>query len=281
MLTLFYTVGLPASGKSTHARRMVEESNGELIAVSKDELRLLPDAPSGRKKERWVVQRQTEIIRQALAAGRSVVVHDTNFNPVHPRRFAELAREFNAHLEKIDFTHVDVQECIRRDAARLDHVGESVIMGMWQKYCYSPPISVPNHQPSAVLVDLDGTLARMTNRSPYEWHRVGEDEPVPHVVELVRDLASAGTSIVFMSGRDGSCRDATQEWLDTHVGVPGPLFMRAPGDSRSDSIVKRELFDAHVRDVYRVRFVLDDRNAVVHMWRSMGVPVFQVDYGYF
>lgn len=282
MSTLYFTVGLPASGKSSLARQMVAESGGSLVAISKDELRLHPDAPAGRKRERWVVEMQNAFIRQSLASGLSVVVHDTNFNPVHHRRFESLAAEFGADLERIDLTHVDVQECIRRDAARPEHVGESVIMGMWQKYCYSAPVSHPDPQlPSAVLVDVDGTLARMTKRSPYDWARVGEDVPVPHVVELVRDLAAAGSTVVFMSGRDGSCRDATRAWLNEHVGVDGPLFMRAPGDSRPDSVVKAELFDAHVRGVYRVRFVLDDRNSVVFMWRSLGVPVLQVEYGYF
>lgn len=282
MLTLFYTVGLPASGKSTLARKMVEEANGTLVAISKDELRARPDAPSGRKRERWVVEQQSAFIREHLAAGTSVIVHDTNFNPVHPARFAALADEFGAELHKLDLTHVDVHECIRRDAARADHVGESVIMGMWQKYCYTPPVSHPDPAlAAAVLVDIDGTLARMTGRSPYHWDRVHEDEPVGHVVELVRDLAGTGTQIVFLSGRDGSCRDATQAWIDKHVGVDGLLLMRAAGDNRADSIVKAELFDAHVHGRFRVRFVLDDRNSVVFMWRSKGIPVLQVEYGYF
>ena len=37
--------------------------------------------------------------------------------------------------------------------------------------------------------------------------------------------------------------------------------MRSAGDKREDSIVKSELFDAHVRDKYNVQFVLDDRGS--------------------
>jgi len=36
--------------------------------------------------------------------------------------------------------------------------------------------------------------------------------------------------------------------------------MRPQGDMRKDSIVKRELFDAHICDQYNVLFVLDDRD---------------------
>lgn len=53
------------------------------------------------------------------------------------------------------------------------------------------------------------------------------------------------------------------------------------GDMRKDSIVKRELFDAHIRDVYDVHYVLDDRQQVVDMWRGLGLAVFQVAPGDF
>lgn len=282
-LTLCFTVGLPGSGKSSATRDLLSWFPGPLDEVSKDDLRLLPDAPQGRsRRERWVVSRQSEIIRASLGAGRSIVVHDTNFNPVHAERFAALAAEFDADLVQWDFTDVDVFECIRRDAARPAPVGESVIWQMYQRYLYVPPVSHGDVSlPRAVLVDIDGTLARMGDRSPYDWAGVGRDVPVPHVVDLVRELSSGGTQVIFMSGRDGSCRGATQEWLDEHVGVPGMLLMRSAGDSRADSLVKRELFDRFVAGRFHVRFALDDRNAVVYMWRTLGVPVLQVEYGFF
>jgi hypothetical protein len=57
--------------------------------------------------------------------------------------------------------------------------------------------------------------------------------------------------------------------------------MRAAGDTRNDAIVKGELFDIHVRDRYRVRFVLDDRNRVVDWWRRIGLRCWQVAPGNF
>ena len=59
------------------------------------------------------------------------------------------------------------------------------------------------------------------------------------------------------------------------------LFMRASGDTRKDEIVKLELFDAHVRGKYDVRLVLDDRDRVVRMWRSIGLTCLQVADGEF
>ena len=284
MPTLYCTIGLPASGKSTTARRMVTESDGHILDVTKDELRRHPDAPTARgPQERWVVQERDRIVSAALTAGHSIVVHDTNLNPIHPRRLQQLAATHHATFEILDFRHVDPIECIRRDAQRAQPVGAPVIWEMWQRWMYEPPLSTPaTGQADAVLVDLDGTLARMQDRSPYEWARVGEDAPITHVVELVRDLAAAGTTIIYLSGRDGPARDATRDWIDTHVGVPGELHMRTAGDGRSDDIVKEEMYHHHIAGRYRIRFVLDDRNSVVHMWRTvLRIPVLQVEYGHF
>ena len=57
--------------------------------------------------------------------------------------------------------------------------------------------------------------------------------------------------------------------------------MRKTGDNRKDCIVKRELFDAHIKDKYYIDFILDDRNQVVNMWRELGFTVMQVADGNF
>ena len=57
--------------------------------------------------------------------------------------------------------------------------------------------------------------------------------------------------------------------------------MRPEGDSRKDSIIKREIFDAEVRDRWRITGVFDDRQQVVRMWRQLGLTVFQVAEGDF
>jgi hypothetical protein len=135
----------------------------------------------------------------------------------------------------------------------------------------------------AVIVDIDGTLALRTgDRSPYDWDRVGEDEPNPPVVELVQLIADAGRhAIILMSGRDEVCRWQTDMWLAAQGIRYDELWMRAAKDNRKDSVVKEELYRQHVEGRYDVRFVLDDRDQVVRSWRSLGLPVFQVAEGSF
>lgn len=134
----------------------------------------------------------------------------------------------------------------------------------------------------AIIVDLDGTLALHRGRTPFEWDRVHEDEPNMPVIHAVRAMAASGFTVVYCSGRDACCREATAAWIEQHVGVDGPLYMRPAGDYRRDAVVKRELYENHIEPMYRVAFVLDDRDQVVELWRNeLGLTCFQVAPGDF
>lgn len=133
--------------------------------------------------------------------------------------------------------------------------------------------------PGAYLVDIDGTVALNNgHRSPFNWAKVGDDEPNWSVIQTVQ-LLGAERSIVFLSGRDEVCRADTWAWLHRHFFLSSPLalFMRPHQDMRPDCVVKSELFDAHVRNSYNVLGVFDDRRQVIdRTWRAMGLTAFDV-----
>lgn len=151
---------------------------------------------------------------------------------------------------------------------------------MPELYLYVPDLAMAK----AWLVDVDGTLALHHvgpgARSPYDWHRVGEDAPNRPVIDLVTALAERDF-IVVMSGRDECCRPETEAWLATNVPCYTELHMRPAGDMRKDSIVKRELFETLVAPRWNVLGVIDDRDQVVAMWRSIGLMCAQVAPGNF
>ena len=99
------------------------------------------------------------------------------------------------------------------------------------------PAAVPAvpHGRRAVLVDIDGTVALMGSRSPYDWGKVGADTKNRPVLAVVTALAAAGNKVVFLTGRDEVCRPETTKWLRQHTTFPftGP-FLRAAGDTRKD-----------------------------------------------
>ena len=136
------------------------------------------------------------------------------------------------------------------------------------------------------IVDIDGTLALMGDRGPFDWKRVGEDAPNEPVVHIVESLIKAGDEIVPMSGRMEQCRDLTKLWLKLNVIGIKPflsrLLMRPDGDCRPDRIVKRELYENYVKGVYDITGVIDDRASVVKMWREeLGLTCIQVAPGDF
>lgn len=294
MPRLLITRGLPASGKTTFARRL----QPHVVRVNRDDLRRMLH---GRRlftqwAEGQVSAVQRSMVESLLRARADVVVDDTNLRPRMMREWAEMAARRGATLEVHDFTDVPLAECLRRDAARPagEQVGEDGIRRMFDRYLKgrSLPLPVPYVDPGeirytpdqtlppAILVDIDGTVAVLGDRSPYDWHRVGDDEPNQAVIDAVRAMYAAGNAIVFCTGRDESSRAETEAWLDLFAGVPYEgLFMRPWGDSRRDSIVKQEIFEREIRQRWRVTGVFDDRQHVVRMWRSLGLTVFQVAEG--
>jgi hypothetical protein len=56
--------------------------------------------------------------------------------------------------------------------------------------------------------------------------------------------------------------------------------MRKTGDTRNDTIVKREILDELIKK-YCIKFVLDDRDRVVKMFRESWIKVLQVAEGNF
>lgn len=277
--------GLPASGKSTWAKDHVSK-NKNWKRVNKDDLRSMVQAGEWSPAlEKQVLEIRDHIITSWLSKGLNVIVDDTNLNPVHERDIRAIAEKFGAQVSLMHFD-IDVEEAIKRDLKRQNSVGESVIRKMYDDWVRpkNAPIVQDATLSRAIIVDIDGTIAQMDGRKPFDWELVGTDKPKPPIIDIVRRFAQTHR-IIFMSGRDSVCKTQTAQWLIEHVVQPHfvwELHMRTQNDNRKDSIVKRELFDQHVNGRFYVDFVLDDRDQVVEMWRKdIGLVCLQVDYGNF
>jgi predicted kinase len=275
--------GLPASGKSTWASNFVEH-NQDWKRVNKDDLRsMIQGGAWSGKMERQILKTRDTLIRQWLGGGFNVIVDDTNLNPKHEDSIRAIGEEFNASVE-VKWFHIDVDTAIERDLKRNRSVGERVIRKMFNDWIRPKPTPMIQDKSlvEAIIVDIDGTVAKMDGRGAFDWGRVGEDKPNPPIIDIVQRFAITH-NIIFMSGRDSVCREQTLVWLKDNVRLTDfHLFMRPEGDMRKDSIVKRELFDTHVRNKFYIDFVLDDRDQVVDMWRNdLGLVCLQVEYGDF
>ena len=283
----YVTVGVSASGKSALALKMREEGKVQGI-VERDIIRRnlfnfqqWSEYKFSREKENQVSDvHRTMIEGFASLSGCNIIVSDTNLNEAHRNALIAFLESTGFEVEVID-CDVTWEEACRRDERREFSVGREVLYKQWQQwvnykklkgdfYHYQPSTSLPN----AVVFDIDGTVAHMHNRGPYDWNKVGHDLPKYAVVQLAQFYYKLGLRVIFLSGRDGICYRETRKWLADNIFPNGNyrLFMRAEGDTRKDSIVKLELFKNNIADNYYITSLFDDRPQVVNMWHDIGIP---------
>ena len=161
-----------------------------------------------------------------------------------------------------------------------------------------------------IICDIDGTLMNVEdrrvfaveNKSPADnkmnWDvfldpEVMEkyDRPNWDVVFLIKKLMSTGSTIIFTSARNERHRDVSIKQIvhgcnismavTTYSNKGNRLYLRRDGDFRGDEITKKEIFEKILTDGFRPQLAFDDRDRVVSMWRSIGLPCFQVREGKF
>jgi len=299
------TRGLPASGKSHFAKQYVA-NRPNTYRLNLDDTRSMLGFGAGselwsKEKEKVAVDLLISNLVQLVRQGSNVVVDNTHIHRDSMLRYKRALAQTEVLFSLADFTSVPLELCLERNAARTgpDRVPEEVIRkmaktlqgqrgsgisgewlneGRWVKP--EPYVAKPGTQ-KAVICDIDGTLALMDGRGPYEFWRVEEDEINAPVAECVRLYAAAGYAILITSGRDSKYREHTKRWLAKFHVFYDELFMRPEGDTRNDAVVKVELFNRHIRDKYNVVMSLDDRARVVQAWRELGLSTWAVAPGDF
>jgi predicted kinase len=273
------TKGLPGSGKSTWAKAQVAKYPDRFKRVNKDDLRdMLHDGKFSKANERSVERARDSLVMLFIEQGFDVIVDDTNLASRHFDHLSQLVNGIaNVHVQ--DFTHVPIAECIKRDLLRARSVGERVIRDMHNRHLVAP-VSPPTYDPQlrdCIVVDLDGTLAIITDRSPYDAANCERDA----LNHPVANITAKYQHVVLCSGRQVEHREPTERWLASNGVQYDELWMRATGDNRQDSIIKEELYRAHIEGRWNVLFVLDDRQQVVDTWRRLGLTCLQVAPGDF
>lgn len=300
MPSLFMTKGLPASGKTTAANKMASSRKNHVV-VCKDDIRAMLHA--GQKwtgaRERAVVAGRDALVSTMLERNLSVIVADTNLAPKHEARLTQLAREHNAHFEVVDLTHVPLHTCLQRDRERGQRgersVGEYEIRRMHERFIRPtlPKFWQDPTLPPCILVDLDGTLADISWRNPYDASDCAADPIKEPAMFVLLQWLGHGNQAFIHSGRSEKYLTETMEWLH-HLpgGGQSPLSqylsngqlvvrMRPEHDQRRDSVFKRDLLTTHIAGKYQVKFCLDDRQQVVDEYRDLGLEVLAVADGNF
>ena len=293
---IILTRGLQASGKTTWAKDIVR-FDPSYARVNRDEIRLMLNATAfgGTIDEDLVTRVETQAVLGILKSGRTPIVDATHLYQRHINRWQRLGYpieivEFAATLDVLlkrneergttvppEVIAANALKFARSDTGDLSPVKltpEHFVTSRFEKY-------VPNKLLAAAYIcDIDGTLAHMTGRSPYDYSQVGTDKVDESVREVLIALA-ANHHIIIVSGRKAECREETLDWLNANFIPFDKLYMRADEDGRPDSIVKYEILHNKIAPKFEVRGVFDDRNSVVQMWRDAGLKCFHVQEGDF
>lgn len=155
----------------------------------------------------------------------------------------------------------------------------------------------------AVIFDIDGVLAKKSpDREHREYDKVDLDLPVDINLKIVNFFgtsyqADRADKIIFITGRKELCRDKTAKWLLSNFQKVAKrksfntyeyyinaydfehstlLFMRDDKDRRPSDVLKKEIYENHIKDKYDVVAVFEDDPKNVKMFRDLGLFVFDV-----
>ena len=302
MLKMIILVGLPGCGKSTWAKNYLKNNNG-YVRVNRDDLRMMffnelfvLNTP---ERENLVTQISNEIIERTLKSGKNIIIDNTNLSSKYRNNFHDIAQKIgNVEVEEIVF-EIPIETILNWNAEREGQarVPDKVIKNMIEKYhiqkngkfknyipktkYYKPNIFNKYKQninlPSAIICDLDGTLCILNGRNPYNASTCENDELNKPIAFIIEQAYKANKKIIFLSGREDRYLSQTLKFFEKNIPQIEnyELHMRKTGDIRKDSIIKKELFEQHIKNKYYIDFVVDDRPQVIRMWRyDLGLTVF-------
>jgi predicted kinase len=206
---------------------------------NRDDLRAMVDVSVwSPENEKFIISLRNAMLETALRRGYNVILDDTNFKHDNWTDVCNICERANIDVMVMEKVFpVDIDTAVERDKARpgTASVGEAVITNMWKKYVKGKPDAMkPRVQhfyrrdfnatyqdpkkPKAIIVDLDGTLAIMGDRSPFDASKCDlVDKPNTPVVELVKNFHAAGYTILFVSGRENKDRDPTMRFISKYV----------------------------------------------------------------
>ena len=168
---------------------------------------------------------------------------------------------------------------------------------------------------NTIIFDLDGTLADISERKEkaqwksndkaMDWdiffdpENIKLDKPKEAVIKCAQMFHKQGYKIVIFSGRNDRMWERTVEWLEWN-DVPYDLLVMRPDKFQGrtwpvaeynpatpdmrympDEKLKKAMLDEFIEDINDVYLVVDDRDKVVKMWRSLGLNTWQVAEGNF
>lgn len=298
MSKIIITIGCSNSGKSSWAHSQWKQNPQSVVIINRDKIRELLfsfteetiseyySRPDLNKLEKQVTKYEDTLINEALCENKVVIVDATHLEQKYVKRF----EYWNVPIELVWFD-VTLKEALIRNMGRNRKVEQSIIEKQYGKYVtlranfsdysFTPKELKQNRNlPPCIIYDVDGTIAKMVNRNPYDWGRVGEDLMIYNVcatIDWLGDLEPEyRPKVIICTGRDGEALEDTERWLIQNNMYYDEILIREKGDMRADWVVKEEMWREIAKENYIIG-MYDDRLQVVRRARALGLKVFNVE----
>lgn len=145
MPRIILTRGIQGSGKSTWAKKWVEEDPIHRVRWNNDDFRRMCGPYWVPEREPLVYIAMSDFIYYAMTLGYDIVIDNMNLNKKYWDFIQDRINAFNCDifinvikkrytLEFKDFFDVSLAECIERDSKRENPIGEKVITETYNKY---------------------------------------------------------------------------------------------------------------------------------------------------
>ena len=172
-MKLIMTVGVSASGKTTWAKEQKH-----CVNINRDDIRFNIVQPGSdwttykftKVNESRVTEIENVIAERAVKFETNIIISNTNLNPKTREFWKDFAKHHNYEFEIKEFP-ITLEEAIKRDNLRQNGVGEQVIRkqyDQWLKYIGRKTYTPNEKLPKCIIVDIDGTIAEMNGRGPFE-----------------------------------------------------------------------------------------------------------------
>lgn len=140
MLKLLVLQGLPASGKSTYAKKLCKDNPETWIRVCRDDIRNMLGTYWVPSREKLITYIEFNSVSDGLRNNYNVVLDATNLNQKHINKlikYVKFALEFKLEIEYKEFK-IPLWKCVYRDWKRGlfggRKVGYKVIKNFYKKY---------------------------------------------------------------------------------------------------------------------------------------------------
>lgn len=145
MSKIILTRGIQGSGKSTWAKKWVEEDPTHRVRWNNDDFRKMLGPYWIPERETLVYTMMSGFLNKAMLFGYDIVIDNMNLNQKDWDFVQDRITKFNNdafikvleksyNLEFKDFFDVSLEECIERDSKRENPIGKEVIINTYNKH---------------------------------------------------------------------------------------------------------------------------------------------------